>query len=286
MFWQMTSIEHHKLFKRSILWVEIALMSLGMAGLYVALYFIAQTALSGDMATVENISEIEQVLVWPMGLVNTLDFSAGSNLGGLLIIVLVGAVTAQEYTQRTLQLWLSRGIRRPLFLGSKFAALLIPALLIVVTPLLVGGAITAGFSQLFNGSIPFEQVNWLQLGWGILLTAYTLLPYAAMTLFLSVTSRSTVVAIGGGLTYVLVIEGLVVQLLSMAGGVWAQISQYTLSSLTKSLLSTNSGIMVDMGTPMVTQFMEPGTAALAIAIYVLIFMGASFIIFQRQDLSG
>ena len=175
MFRQMTIIEHNKIFKRTILWVELALLALGIAAVYTALFVILQNGESGQALPPEELAQVEQILTWPMGLVNTLDFAAGPNLGGLLVIVLVGALTAQEYSWRTLQMWPSRGIPRPVFLGSKFVAFLLPALLIVLTPLLVGGAITAIFSQQLNGVIPFDQVAWAELGWGIVLTTYTLL---------------------------------------------------------------------------------------------------------------
>ena len=286
MFRQMTIIEHNKIFKRAILWAELALLALGIAVIYTALFVILQNGESGQALPPEELAQVEQILTWPMGLVNTLDFAAGSNLGGLLVIVLVGALTAQEYTWRTLQLWLSRGIPRPMFLGSKFVAFLLPALLIVLTPLLVGGAITAIFSQHLNGAIPFDQVAWAELGWGILLTTYTLLPYAALTFFLAVASRSTIVAIGGGLTFVLVLEGLAMQMLGMAGGMWTKIGQYMPSGLSRSLLETNSGIVVDLGTPIARHFVEPGTAAIGIACYVLTLVGLAILIFRRQDLGG
>ncbi|MCB9007265.1 MAG: hypothetical protein H6656_07880 [Ardenticatenaceae bacterium] len=54
-------------------------------------------------------------------------------------------------------------------------------------------------------------------------TAFTLLPYAALTFFLAVVSRSTVVAIGGGLAYAMLIEGCWFSFFAFVGGTWLKL---------------------------------------------------------------
>ena len=284
MFWQMVNAEHTKIFKRSILWIELALLALVVTALYIVLYTILLEGSSGEMSP----EAIEGSLTWPTGLTGALSFAAGPNLGGLLMIVLVGAFVAQEYTWGTLQLWLSRGIPRQLFLSAKFFALLLPAMLIVLTPLLAGGLISAAFSLHFLGGIPFEQVAWGQLGLKALLFAYSLLPYAALTFFLAVAGRSTVLSIGGGLAYALLIEGIAVQLIGAFGGIWGEMGRYLPGGLARGLLSINSGITVEVNDSSIAavQYLEPGPAALGIALYILLFVTASLLIFQRQDLSA
>jgi ABC-type transport system involved in multi-copper enzyme maturation permease subunit len=203
------------------------------------------------------------------------------------MIVLVGAVVAQEYTWGTLQLWLSRGIPRPLLMVAKFAALLLPASLIVLTALVTGGLISGAISLHFLGSIPFSQVEWGQLGWSILVYTYSLLPYAALTFFLAVASRSTVVSIGGGLAYALLLEGIGLQLIGALGGIWGEIGRYLPGGLARGMLSLNSGIIVEVGGEAVEriQFLNPTAAAIGIALYVLIFVTGAILVFRRQDLN-
>lgn len=282
MFWQMVNIEHSKIFKRKILWIELALLVL----IVIAVNGIFYAVLKDGSAGAD--SGIEQYLTWPDSLLASLSISAGPNLGGLLIIILVGALVAQEYTWGTLQIWLSRGVPRSLFLGAKFTAILLPALLIVVTPLVVGGLVSAFFSLILLDGIPFAQVNWGQLGLDTLLYTYSLLPYAALAFFLAVASRSAVVAIGGGLAYVLLLEGIALQLIgSVLGGIWAQIGTYLPGGLAKGLLTLNSGLTVEVGDGpgVVTPFLEPGPAALGIGIYVVVLVAAAILIFRRQDLN-
>ena len=282
MFWQMVNVEHRKIFKRAILWIELALLALIVVGIN-AIFF---AVLKGGSTGAE--SGLEEYLTWPDSFSASLSVSAGPNLGGLLIIVLVGALVAQEYTWGTLQMWISRGVPRPLFLGAKFAAILLPAVLIIMVPLVVGGLVSAVFSLLLLGGIPFAEVHWGQLGLEALLYTYSLLPYAALAFFLAVASRSTVVAIGGGLAYALLVEGIALQLIgSVLGGIWAQIGTYLPGGLAKGLLTLNSGLTVEVGDSpgFVTPFLEPGPAALGIGIYIVVLVAASILIFRRQDLN-
>ena len=288
MFWQMITIEQTKITRRAILWVELAILAVGVLVLNLALFAVLRAGDTGDGQAMppQLVEVLEQQIVWPAGLNSALDFASGANLGGMLIIILVGAVVAQEYTWRTLQLWLSQGVSRPLFLAAKFAALLLPIGLMVLVPLLVGGLITAVFSQQITGSIPFGEVEWGQLLLTAVKVGYTLLPYASLAFFLAILSRSTIVAIGGGLAYALLLEGIVVELLAFIGGVWAEIGQYLPAGLAQGLMATGSGLTVEVnnGIAPAVQRLDPLPAAIGIALYTIIFIGLSSVVFRRQDL--
>lgn len=282
MFWQMVNIEQKKIFKRMILWVELGILALIVVGVNGIFFAVYQSGNAGPD------SGLDQVLTWPESLTTSLSTSAGPNLGGLLIIILVGSITAQEYTWGTLQIWLSRGIPRPLFLGAKFTSILLPALLIILIPLIVGGVVSGIFSLILQGNIAVAEVNWGQLGVDIILYTYSLLPYAALAFFLAVVSRSTVVSIGGGLAYALLVEGIALQLIgSFLGGIWAQIGTYLPGGLAKGLLTLNSGLTVEVGDGpgYVAPFLEPGPAAIGIGLYVIVLVGVAIVIFRRQDLT-
>ena len=283
MFWNMLIIENQKLFKRAIIWVELAIIAVGMVAINL-LFFAITRMQSGD----PMMAGLEETLVWPMGLTQSIGFAAGPSLGGILIVILVGAITAQEYTWRTLQLWLSRGVPRSLFLTTKFLAVLPAALLLVITPLLFGGAITAVFSQIILGEIPFSAVEWGEVALMTLATAYTLLPYAGLAFLLAVATRSTMITVGGGLAYTLLLEGIVVQLLTFAGGSWAEIGKYVPAGLAQGLMNSAASASVEVGGQMAptVQYLEPGAAIVGIAIYTVAFVALSILIFRRQDLGG
>jgi len=186
-----------------------------------------------------------------------------------------------------MQLWLSNGISRPVLLLAKFAIVLLPALLFVLAPFVTGAITTAVFTQILQGSLPFAQVDWWQAALSILRTAYTLLPYAALTFLLAVASRSTVVAVGGGLAYTLLIEGVFVQLLAFIGGTWAKIGQYLPASLSSSLATFNR-VSANSSSGLATQAegLSLETAVIGIALYTLLFVALAVLAFRRQDLSG
>jgi ABC-type transport system involved in multi-copper enzyme maturation permease subunit len=288
MFWQMVRVEQKKLTSRKILWVEIAIVAALAAFIPLIIYLASQSdgGSNGNLVITTD-GSIEDMIVWPSALRLGLEMASGSQLGGLLIVILVGALTAQEYGWRTMQLWLSKGISRPLLLLAKFTVVLLPALLLVLTPFVAGGLTTAVFTQQLQGNLPFAEVNWWQAALSIGRTAYTLLPYAALTFFLAIVSRSTVVAIGGGLAYTMLIEGVFGQILLLVGGSWAKVGQYMPAGLANSLSTLNrvtTGLARSLGPQLET--VNPETAVIGIALYTILFVSLALFAFRRQDLGG
>ena len=98
-------------------------------------------------------------LTWPEAWNNVIRLAGWDGFGPLFLIILVGAVTAQEYTWRTLHISLSRGISRPVLVMAKLTALFIAGLLIVSTVLAAGGITTAIFSKMINGSLNIAPIR-------------------------------------------------------------------------------------------------------------------------------
>ncbi|MHB1415630.1 MAG: ABC transporter permease subunit [Chloroflexota bacterium] len=281
MFWDVLVAEQSKVFKRKILWVEIAIIT-ALVGL----------ALGGPYLIAPDPSMVERVL-WPNGVVLTLSqFAANPTLAGLILVVLIGAVVSQEYTWRTLQLVLSRGISRSTLVGAKFASLALPALLVVVIPTLVGLVLSGFFTYQTKGTLDPSVFNYPQVVLGFLYGAYTLLPYAALAFALAIISRSSVTAIGIGVG-VLLGEAIVWQVLVGFGGAAAQVALYLPMSLSMSVLSLTTAIAAGANVPAdVTaggaagSLLAPFTAAVVIAIYTVVLVAVAAIAFRRQDLTG
>ena len=284
MFWHLLSTENTKIFRRRLLWVVLALIAILVLVIEIVLHAAIENGLSGTAMPAEDRLNALQMITWPGALVNVLTLIGGNALGGLFFVILVSAVTSQEYNWRTLHLWLSRGVPRPMLRFAKFAALITPALLIVLTALVAGGVITAFFSFNINNSLYLDQVNFSQLVFSVLRTAYTLLPYGAVTYFLAVISRSTVVAISGGLAYVLLLEDILIQVLGLLGEPLQRMIQYMPSTLANSLLALNQAA-IGAGDSSTAGFGIPLIATLGIAAWILLFLGLSLWIFQRQNLS-
>jgi ABC-2 type transport system permease protein len=283
MFWQMVSVEQKKLTSRKILWLELAIVAVAAVFVPLMIYLASQSDSSSIVITTDG--PVDEMLTWPLGLNLGMGMGSSGGLGGLLIVILMGTLTAQEYGWRTMQLWLSNGVSRPVLLLAKFTAVLLPALLIVMAAFAAGALTTAVITQILHGQLPFAQVDWWQAALSILRTAYTLLPYAALTFLLAIASRSTVMAVGGGLAYTLLIEGVLMQLLTLVGGTWAKIAQYLPAGLGQSLTALNR-VTASSELAAAADGLSGGTAVLGIALYTFFFVGLALLAFQRQDLGG
>jgi ABC-type transport system involved in multi-copper enzyme maturation permease subunit len=278
-FWSLLVAEERKVFKRKILWVEVAVLSALVLLINFSMYFLLPQ-IEGQAA---------QQMAWSGAVAGTLQLAAGPQIAGLLVVILIGAVVAQEYSWRTLHHVLARGVPRRTLIVGRFVALLLPVLLLVSIPFLLGAAAAAIFAPLAGPPFDPERVNFLQAAFGLLYGPYGLLPYAALGLLLAVASRSAVVAVGGGVG-ILLGESVLVQLLTALGAGGAQVAQWLPSMLAMSLLDIGQAIAdvpaaVGGATEGLT-LLAPGMAAIVVAAYTLAFLAATLVTFARQDLTA
>jgi ABC-type transport system involved in multi-copper enzyme maturation permease subunit len=283
MFWHVLSIENTKITRRKIFWVQLLLIAIIVLTIQLVLFGTFENGMGGLAIPEEERLSLASAITWPGALVNILTYIGGNAFGGLFFVILVGAVTAQEYTWRTLHLWLSRGVSRPVLISAKFTALLLPAILLVSIAFLIGGLMTAATSIHINDALYLDRLNFMQLFLSILRTAYTLLPYGALTFFLAVVSRSTVVAISGGVSYVLLLESLISQLMEILGGPMQNLVQYLPNRLSERILIVNQ-LTFDMERGAIVSVGDSWIAMLGIASWTFLFLGLSLWIFLNQDL--
>ena len=274
MFWNVLRLEKDKIFKRRMTWIIFAALALLIAAFEIERYIYRGHLDPGA----------GQLLVWPGGLVGALGLVGGNiSLGTLLLVVLLGIVTAQEYSWRSMQLWLSRGIPRPLLLGTKFIISLAPILLMAFIGLLVGGGLTAIFSYALHGTLFADKVDFGHVLLGYLISVYTLLPYIALTFMLAIVTRSTVVAVSGTLAFMLVVETIIAGVFKLIGGTFANVASYLPGSFANDLSAQNAAIAK---LPIPSTTLAPTTAAIGIGVYILVFCGVAMWAFQRQDLAS
>jgi ABC-type transport system involved in multi-copper enzyme maturation permease subunit len=287
MFRQFLANENTKNMRRSMLWIELAILVALLCLIQGLLYATLNLNLGQQTVSAQERDQMMQSITWPGSLVTALELVAGSALGGMLLVVMAAAVTAQEYNWRTFHLWLSRGVPRSKLLLAKFVALLLPAVLIVSVGLLSVAAITALFTLQQTGSLPLGSIHYGQLCLSLVRTAYSLLPYAALAFLLAIATRSTVVSVAGGLIYALVAEGLLVQLLNMAGGNFSRVAYYLPAGLSGSLTSLNQTLIKGISAPAQTgpPGLAPLPAAAGIALWSVFLVGLAVWIFRRQDLA-
>lgn len=282
-------IEQTKMSRRLIFWVEMGLL----CGFFL-LYYVGGvvTSLQPGVPLHSSIRpSLIPFVTWPRALIDILTLISGNNLGGIVLMVLVAAVVAQEYQWNTISLWLSRGTPRPWLLASRCAALLVAVLLLMVVPLMVGGAVTAALTMLIHGELELSAVNYGQLALGLARALIIALPYFAFTFMMATLTRSVAGGMGSGLGFTFVTEGVLPPLLQAVGA--GQAAMYLPGMLSKSLLQFNSAIAnaslaalpaTDPG--QASALAAPTVAAVGLVLYAVVFLGIAFYRFQRQDLSA
>ena len=185
---------------------------------------------------------------------------------------------AQEYSWRTVHMWLCHGVSRPMLIGAKFVAALFPTAIVLLTSLIVGAILTGCFTYALHGnfSMSFSEVK--QVVAFFLVTGYSLLPYIALTFLLAVLTRSVGATIGISLAFVFLVENILYSALLLLGGVASQIVQYLPIGLTSALFYGNSSSPL----PMVGH----SVAIIGVALYTIVFTGSTFLLFQRQSFSN
>jgi ABC-type transport system involved in multi-copper enzyme maturation permease subunit len=283
MLWNLYLNENVKLFRRALYWVGLAVLLVTGVGILGLFYAATALPMLSQNIPAEQIASFRQALTWPVSFPTALQFCGTSlGLGGLLALVLVGVVTAQEYPWRTLNLAVGHGTPRGRVMAAKLLAIFTALAGWLVVLMLAVGAFTAFTTRQFTGSLDFGSVNPVLLGLSILRTILALAPYVTLTFCLALATRSMVTAIGVVAGYSLVVEPLFLQLIGLAGGGISGLASWLPMMLGSTLLKANdpTGAMLSPGS------MDPGTAAAGIAVYASVFLLASWLIFRRQDLSS
>jgi hypothetical protein len=202
---------------------------------------------------------------------------------GILVYAVIGAVIATfDYPDRSIQLWLGRGVGRHLLLCARLAAILFFGFLITcfaVTCILALGTLSR---VLLFGSVEASNLDRSALLPVILRLFWSGLPYLALALLLGVVSRSPLVAAAGTIVYGCVFEMLAMQ----AGGRFPAIVRYLPASLSRVLQASNAALDRTADLPLNAALMPGAQAFLWIGVIFLALSTAALIIFLRQDLGG
>jgi ABC-type transport system involved in multi-copper enzyme maturation permease subunit len=269
MFLRLLSIETRKTFKHPALWIGIG-----------ALVFLLASIILAEQA---QVARSYQPANGGLGqdMLNALSYF--SWIGILIYAVTASVIAAFDYPDRSIQLWLTRGVPRSCLLLARLITILFFGLLMVIlafTAILV----LVGFSHLiFFGSVDASDLNLAALLPAILRVFWGALPYLALTMLLAVVSRSPLFAAGGTIIYGTVLEALLVRLDDM----FPAIVRYLPAQLAQVLQIHNLRIYrLAPSLPIDATVMPEAQAVLAIGIIFIVLSAISLVIFSRQDLGG
>jgi hypothetical protein len=269
MFLRLLTIETRKTLKHPALWIGLG-----------ALVFLLAMFVWIDHAQIargyqESRGGLEQDLLNGLAFFNW--------IGVLVYAVTASVFSAFDYPDRSIQLWLNRGVSRTTLLLSRSTTILFFGLLMVcftVATLLGLGAISR---TLFFGVVDASNLNLSALPLVILRVFWGSIPYLALTVLFAVVSRSPLFAAGGTIVYGSVLEMLAMQ----AADRFPTLVRYLPASLIRVLQTFNTTLdRAAAPLPMDAAIMPETRAILLIGILFIAISAVSLVIFSRQDLGG
>jgi hypothetical protein len=225
------------------------------------------------------------------GLVNThgleLDLQIGLGLFSFLSILFYATTTAlisaYDYPDRGIQIWLARGVPRSLLLLARLAVALLFGLLLVSFAVIIILGVSTLARIVFLGGYTAKDLAWAQVPPAILRLFWASLPYLALTVLFAVSSRSPLFAAGGALVFRTVLENLLagladrfptlINLLPSRLGIVLQFNIYQLDRTAKAMTLDK-------------HFLAEPQAILVIAALFIFMSGLSLLVFSHQDWGG
>ena len=207
--------------------------------------------------------------------------SPTSTIGAAIMIILGGLSTASEFGWLTVQTILIQKPGRAAVLLGKLANLAVITFLVSVVAL-GSAALTSYLLVTIDGSSSsWPPVSVLLKGFGALWLELAV--WTAFGMFLGIAFRSTAAAIGGGLTYLFVLEALIGQLLRETAGI-KEILRF-LPGVNAS--AVNASFRLTFRSPNAgTQLVDATRGWITLMIYLVLFTILAIVIFQRRDVGG
>lgn len=269
MFWRALLVETRKTLRNPALWLGLG----GLLFLFTCVILIRHMQIAsgytGDAGGLES-DLLEGLLLF--------------HWIGILVYAVTGAVIAAfDYLDRSIQLWLSRGLTRSMLLSARLTAILLVTLGIVACSVAAILGVAALSRSLFFGDVDVARLHLAALPLAVLRVFWGSLPYLALTVLLAVVSRSPFFAAGGTVVYGTVIEPYLPALSGRLPG----LMPYVPGTLARTLHQYNAALdLTAAPLPAGAALMPQGEAVLWIGALFLLLSYAALVIFSRQDLGG
>jgi hypothetical protein len=268
MFLRLLTIEVRKTLKHPALWLGLAAL-LFLFGMFMLISHL-QVANGFRKAS----GGLEKDLITGLAFYNWIS---------VLVYAVIGAVIAAfDYPDRSIQLWLTRGVTRPTLLFARLTTSLFFGLMIVGFALVSLLGLSALSRTLFFGTIDASGLNVAALLPVGVRLFWSAVPYLALTVLLAVVSRSPLFAAGGTIVY-----GSVFEMLAMkAGDKFPMLVRYLPASLAQALQTHNALLDHAASLPAQASGIAELQTVFAIGVLFILLSMTSLVIFSRQDLGG
>jgi ABC-2 type transport system permease protein len=205
-----------------------------------------------------------------------------TTIGAAIMIILGGLNTASEYTWVTIQTILIQKPGRLAVLLGKLLALALVSFLVSVAVMAVAALTSAALASIDGSPSNWPPAETVLKGFGALwlqLSAWT-----AFGMFLGLAFRSTAAAIGGGLTYLFVIETLVGRLFRDTA-VLKDILKF-LPGLNASAINASFPYSFRNPNAVTTALVSATRGAVTLGIYLVLFVVFAALIFRSRDVGA
>ena len=225
---------------------------------------------------------------------DSLTFSVGViNITGLvLLVILAGTIVGGEYGGGTVRLVFTRGPTRTQFLISKIGAILACSALTVAVLTAIGIAVGALANLITGIGIDFSFFTgaWvLHALLYLLIAVLGLFVYSMIALFLSTMGKATAAGVAGALVW-WVLEGIVGQVLSAISFFNRGALGDFLKAIPDYFIGNNIGALLQNQSHYLSQgqvsTLSDLHALLVIAAYLILFIGLSWWISERRDVTN
>lgn len=268
MLLRLLAIETRKTFKHPALWIGLSALVF-LLGFFM---FINHIQVAGGYEAASG--GLEQDLIEGLGFY--------SWIGVLVYAVTASIIAAFDYPDRSIQLWLTRGVPRPLLLVARLTAILFFGWLMACFVLIALLGLGSVSRLLFFGVVDTSNLDLSALLPVALRVFWGSVPYLGMTVFLAVVSRSPIFAAGGTIVFRTILEHFAAR-------------SYRFPTLVRHMPATLSHVLqefnlaLDLSAPPLSPasaIMPEARAILLIGVFFIFFCIASFAVFSRQDLGG
>lgn len=203
--------------------------------------------------------------------------------GGILTVIVAASLIGSEYSWNTLRPLVARATSRSGLLTAKWVMVALYTVFMVIAGIVGSIAMAMVASLLMDVSISLPSEFWGDYGVGILRWMVAMLPTSALAFAAALLTRSNAagIAIGIGISFV---EPLIFQLLSLLADVFGTVQEYGIAWNVTQLI--NISTQPDGGFQDPVAASQVWQSAGIVAVYTIIFVVASYIVFSRRDITS
>lgn len=203
-------------------------------------------------------------------------------LGLILMAILTASAIGIDYGAGTLRSVLTQGTGRWSYLAAKLltlAALTALGLLVAVASVAISSSVAGALAVAPPAATGATAATWSGAGVALWKSWVSILPYIALTTFVTVVARSSAAGMAIGLGYYF-LEQLIVALLSNFFSWFQNVADFM---LVRNISAWTGGAG---GFPGAAALPDQTHAIVVLAVYTLVLLGIAFWLFERRDVQG